>query len=111
MKTVIHVDEAEKWTMALGNAKNLTAYCREAGIDWAVEIVVNGGAVSVLTGSHGSRELEGLLDQGVTVAACHNALRGNGIDPADLFPGICVVPAGVVELVRRQNEGYAYLKP
>lgn len=111
MKTVIHVDESEKWPMAQGNARNLVAYCQERGLDWTVEIVVNGGAVVLLTSSSSVRGLEELLTLGVVVAACNNALQGNGIDPADLCPGVTVVPAGVVELVRRQGEGYAYIKP
>ncbi len=111
IKTVIHVDEMEKWPMALGNAQNLVAYCRETGLDWVVELVANGDAVTALRRSSAVHGLAELLAQGGAVAACHNALRGNGIDPADLYPGVTVVPAGVVELVRRQGEGYAYIKP
>ena len=42
---------------------------------------------------------------------CANALADNKIDHADIWPGCDVVPAGLVEIVRLQREGFAYIKP
>ena len=35
----------------------------------------------------------------------------NNVAPADLWEGCEVVPAGVVEIVKLQREGFAYLRP
>lgn len=42
---------------------------------------------------------------------CNNALNKFGIDREHLWNSASVVPAGVVELVRLQREGFAYIKP
>ena len=52
-----------------------------------------------------------LQDQGLRILLCANALADNKIDHADIWPGCDVVPAGLVEIVRLQREGFAYIKP
>ena len=44
------------------------------------------------------------------IAACQNSMRGFKIEASELAPGVGVVPAGVVELIRRENAGYAYVR-
>lgn len=116
MKTVFHVDELGKWDMALGNAKNLISYCRDSGLPWEVELVANGPAVQALTEAEAERlgigtVLMELMATGAVIAACRNALQGNGILPGALCQGVVVVPAGVAELALRQAAGFAYIKP
>lgn len=52
-----------------------------------------------------------LLERGMTVAACANTMRREGVTRAQLVEGVAVVPAGVAQLVRRQRERRAYLRP
>jgi hypothetical protein len=42
---------------------------------------------------------------------CNNALSMSGINPAELLDLCEVIPAGIVELIRLQHEGFAYVKP
>ncbi|BBG23023.1 hypothetical protein IC006_0307 [Sulfuracidifex tepidarius] len=44
------------------------------------------------------------------VVACRNSLKAKGIDESSLPRGTVVVNAGVAEIVRRQAEGWIYLK-
>jgi len=37
-------------------------------------------------------------------------MRAFHLEPADLAPGVGTVPSGVVELMRRQHEGFAYIR-
>jgi intracellular sulfur oxidation DsrE/DsrF family protein len=48
---------------------------------------------------------------GVQFVACRNSLVGNKIDEKVLPGFVKVVPAGVTELIKKQSEGYAYIKP
>ncbi|HHY41379.1 MAG TPA: hypothetical protein GX514_00790, partial [Thermoanaerobacterales bacterium] len=41
----------------------------------------------------------------------NNALAAHGIQKENIIEFVDVVPAGVLELVKKQNEGYAYIKP
>jgi len=51
------------------------------------------------------------LAAGVHVVACENTMRAQKLTQADMLPRIGYVPAGVVELMKRQQQGWAYLRP
>ncbi len=38
-------------------------------------------------------------------------MKGQKVTRDDMLPGIGYVAAGVVELMQRQREGYAYIRP
>ena len=52
-----------------------------------------------------------LMEKGLKIRLCRNALNDNNLTEADLWPGVEVVPAGLVEIVRLQQAGFAYIKP
>ncbi|MDD3920994.1 MAG: DsrE family protein [Eubacteriales bacterium] len=113
MNVVFHVDETRKWPLTLHNARNLLdALGDEPG---AIEIVANAEAVNGYMANQGGSNLlepmRALSRAGVVFAACQNALRAYTIG-ADALPDfVMVVPAGVLELAKRQQQGYAYIKP
>jgi len=111
-KAIFHVDETEKWDLTLRNVGNLVKYCKENGGEYHVEVLANAAAVKELTLSsrHGD-SIKALSEQNVAFVACQNALRGNAIDEKELLPFVSTVPAGMVELIVKQNEGYAYIRP
>jgi intracellular sulfur oxidation DsrE/DsrF family protein len=45
------------------------------------------------------------------MAACTNIMRENEVSVDQLIEGVHVVPSGVGQLVTRQREGRAYLRP
>ena len=47
----------------------------------------------------------------MTILACENTMRGQKLARDDMLPGIGYVGAGVVEIMQRQQEGWAYLSP
>ena len=95
MKVVYHIDEMEKWDLLLANVRNMCAFYEAAGHAATIEVVANAA----------------LQEAGVLLAVCANALAANGVGADALVPSAHVVPAGVVELAQRQQEGYAYIKP
>jgi len=48
---------------------------------------------------------------GVKIVACENTMKGQKLARADMLDGIDYVGAGVVELMSRQQQGWAYLRP
>ena len=48
---------------------------------------------------------------GVSVVACEITMKAQKITRDDMLPKISYVPAGVVQLMQRQKEGYAYVRP
>jgi hypothetical protein len=77
-----------------------------------VRIVCHGASMPfcIAAGNAFAGDILALLDQHVTVAACHNMLVANRAEPADLIAGIEVIPSGIAELVVLQQEGWSYVK-
>jgi len=112
-RVVIQVSDADpgKWNLALNNAKNLQVDLGGAKHD-DIEIVAYGPGIGMLKADSvvGNRIGEA-LGSGVKIVACENTMRGQKLDKADMLNGIGYVAAGVVEIVRRQQEHWAYLRP
>lgn len=114
MRAVYHIDENTKWNMVLANTGNMIDYCESAGLDYEIEVVANGEAVAGYVKDRQPDligQMEKLALKKVCFAACANALRGNEIRPEQLTACVTIVPAGVVELVKKQEEGFAYIRP
>ena len=54
-------------------------------------------------------KLSELKKQGVEFRFCNNAMKGNGLVPADMNGLVTVIPAGYPELALLQSQGYKYL--
>ncbi len=113
-KVVFHLDwdQEERLTLALENIKNLLKEVPPQ--QCKVCMVANGKAVKLFTkdniGEHAA-DMEKLHNLGVRFMACGNALAKNNIEKSDLFPVCEIVPAGILELINLQAQGYAYIKP
>ena len=46
----------------------------------------------------------------MTFAVCANTLRGRKMDLSSLVRGVTLVPAGVAEVVSKQEAGWSYIK-
>jgi len=99
-----------KWNLALNNAKNLQADLGAANVE--IEIVAYGPGIGMLKAESvvGNRIGEA-LGHGVKVSACENTVHGQKLVKADMLDGIGYVPAGVVEIMQKQQQGWAYLRP
>lgn len=110
---VIQVSEADpdKWKMALINANNVRkAYPNNN--DVGVEIVAYGPGLNMLRkNSPLASGLEEAHKNGVKLLACGNTMTMTHTTREELNPVVSVVPAGVVEIMERQQEGYAYVRP
>ena len=51
------------------------------------------------------------MKEGLSIRLCNNALNAFKVDRSKLWKGCEVIPAGMVEIVRLQREGFAYVKP
>ncbi len=123
LKALIHVNEPERWQVAIGNIKNLLRDAKEKGVEVIVVSngagvrgyvggVEEGGAACALPGQGSLRsEMEELSKRGVKFLACRNALIANNIDEKLLPEFVTVIPSGMTELIRKQAEGFAYIKP
>jgi intracellular sulfur oxidation DsrE/DsrF family protein len=111
-RIVVQVSDADpgKWNLALNNARNLQTDLGADNVE--IEIVAYGPGIGMLKrdSAVGSRVDEALAS-GVQVVACENTMRGQKLAKADMLNGVGFVDAGVVEIMRRQQQGWSYLRP
>lgn len=111
-KVVIQVSDADpaKWNLALNNAKNVQQMVGADKVD--AEIVVYGPGIGMLKlDSSVAGRIEEAQKANVTIVACENTMKAMKLTKADMLPNTSYVPAGVVELMRKQQAGYAYIRP
>ena len=110
---LLHIDSDDVKTLdlALANAHHfLTAFTDET---IRLVLIVNGPGVKLITTQYPeqAKKASEMARKGASVMVCGNALKAYEMDNSELWPDIEVVSNGIVEIVRLQNEGMAYVKP
>jgi intracellular sulfur oxidation DsrE/DsrF family protein len=111
-KVVIQVSESDpkSWNLALNNARNVQDALGAENV--AIEIVVYGPGIGMLKkdSAVGTR-VGDARNKGVTVVACENTMKGQKLTYDDMLSTIGYVPAGVIEIMEKQQQGWAYIRP
>ena len=112
-QVIFHLDEDDsaKVNLVINNIFNLL---EDLGRDNVlIELLVNGPAVKAFqkNSQNIAERVRQLADQGVTFALCNNSLKMFGFRAEDMLEQVIIVPAGVGELVKKQSEGWAYIRP
>jgi hypothetical protein len=111
-KVVLQVSDNDpaKWNLALNNARNIQQDLGKGNVD--VEIVAYGPGLNMLKSeSKVADRLAQALDNKVGLMACENTMRNTKVSRDDMYGGISYVDAGVVHIMKRQREGWAYVRP
>ena len=109
-KVVIQFTDSDSLSQAsaLGQIKNI----RTDLPDTDIELVCHGPGLDLLikNKSRVSAQINEWKGKGVTFAACNNTMRRRGVKPEDLLPEATVIPSGMTQLIKRQEEGWSYAK-
>ncbi len=111
-KVVFQVSDNEpaKWSTTLNNAKNVQEAFGADKVD--IEIVAYGPGIHMLKDDAlAANRVTEATQAGIQIVACENTMTAQKISRADMNPSITYVKAGVVELMKRQREGWAYIRP
>lgn len=107
------IDGEEKWQGALRNVENVQ---KALGAKTTkIEVVTHGKGVGMLLAKTSAEkpELKTKLDQlhgaGVVIA-CENTMKREKLEKKDLVELSTTVDSGVSEVIRKQEEGFAYIK-
>jgi len=80
--------------------------------DLQIEVVFHGPAIYMLvkdTSVFISR-IKLAKGKGVVLSVCNNSMKRFKIDPSQLVEESAIIPSAIVELVKKQSEGWSYLK-
>src|SRR5687767_13978177 len=84
----------EHWPTA-----QIEAVCYNNGIDYILSAK-----------SKHTKAIADLKSKGVQFMACPNTMNQRNIKPEDLLPEVEIVPAGIAEIVEKQEKGWSYIK-
>lgn len=117
-KVVYHInyDDENQLKAALGNIKNHISAVGKDNI--VVKVVLHGKGVDLLKMANNNLDMQqkivNLKGEGVAFDVCNNTLVGRKINyKNDLFDVSekDIVPSGVAEIAKLEQEGYVYIKP
>ena len=101
-------DQAD-WQLTLNNVRNLISGLAPEAVE--IEIVAYGPGIAFLKKEGAdAAEIQRLEAQHVHFVACGNAMKKQHLEASDMVAGSEVVPAGIVEVVRKQEQGWTYIK-
>ena len=85
----------------------------EANPNAKIEVVFYGESLNMITRDKSSvtDDLQKIIAGGkASFKVCEAAMKRHQVSKANLLPGVTTVPDGIYELVKKQAEGYGYIK-
>jgi intracellular sulfur oxidation DsrE/DsrF family protein len=106
----VNEDNVKKWNEVLVNIHNIQVEIGPKNV--AIAVVAIGPGLGMLTAeSLAANGVQDALAAGVEFVACGNSMKAQKLAKEDLTEGVKVSVAGYVELMKRQQQGWAYLRP
>lgn len=121
-KVVYHINDINKATGALRNAKNHLNALGDKNIEMII-VTHSSGAFALVDGAMGKKnkktgkvfnftdQIAALANRGVKFQICANTIRGKKIDKNKLNENAEIIPSGVAQVAHLQQKGYLYVKP
>ena len=101
--------EEADWQLTVHNIRNLIVGMAPEPVE--VEVVAYGPGIAFLKKDGvDAADIQKLESPHVHFVACGNAMRKQHLEASDLVAGSEVVPAGIVEVVKKQEQGWSYIK-
>lgn len=102
-------DDPRKWALTLGSVFNALDTLGKDTTE--LEVVVYGPGIDMLRkGSNVAPKVADALKAGVRIMACQSTMHARELGPGDMLPDIGFVSSGVVEIMKREEAGWAYLR-
>ena len=86
---------------------------KQGNPDAQVEVVLYGQALDLVRKDKSQYfdDIQKLVSQkGISFNVCHIAMEHHHIDSSQLIAGVGVVPDGIYEIIKKQREGWGYIK-
>jgi len=103
-------DNPKTWNQALNVIENLQQAYGKENVD--IKLVALGYGIGILTlDSPNGGRVQDALKGGAQIAACEVTMGRRKLSRDDMLPNISYVPAGVVEIIQLQKQGWSVLRP
>lgn len=109
---VVQVSDGDPktWNQALNVVRNVQQAYGKDKVE--VELVAFGNGVGLLQfDSPLASRIEDTLASGANVYMCENTMQARKLTRKDMLPKIGYVKAGVIEIIEKQKQGWAVIRP
>lgn len=103
-KVLFRIEKYPLMDKLLGKIYNFRKYCEETGDSAEIRVVMAGDVVRHFE-QMDSELVQNLINQDLSIALCHNALSGYGMNDIQ-YNNISTVRAGIGEIIRCKSQGY-----
>ena len=104
----VNEDDSRKWNTILANINNVQ---EELGkVDISV-VVIGPGLGMIKADALTANRVQDAMAAGVRFVACGNSMTAQHLAKDDMIDGIAYAKAGYVEIMRLQQQGWAYIRP
>lgn len=100
-------------TKVHGSAMRHVKMMSQAYPDSKFEVVVYSGAIDMVLKDKSSvaADMEALAkNENVSFVVCEGTMARDKVTHDQLIPGVTSVPDGILEIIKRQSEGWGYIK-
>ena len=107
-------DPGHQLKESLTNAAYTIKYLKPRGIPYEIELILYGKAILPANsfnekyGSYSALFAE-LNKHGVVFSICNNSIEALGESRDDLYDYMQVIPAGILQITKKQMQGFAYI--
>lgn len=111
-RVVFHLSDADPsiWKQAFNNARNVQKSFSKGNI--AIAMVIQGNAIGAARAdSPVAESVSEAIAAGMEVIVCENTMKERHLKREDMHHKVVFTPFGAVEIMKKQQEGWAYIKP
>lgn len=109
-KVLIHISDRDKWSQALAQALSYSRETAPSGLELVIVADIFAGAVCIACDRKLRETMIEFVGAGHRIEVCEESLRKLNIRPEALPDFIRSVPNALPEIIRRQREGFHYIK-
>ena len=101
-------EDSRKWNTILANVNNVQ---EELGQVEIAVVAIGPGLGMLKADALTANRVQDAMAAGVRFVACGNTMKAQHLTKDDMIDGIDYAKAGYVEVMRLQQQGYAYIRP
>jgi hypothetical protein len=104
----VNEDDSKKWNTVLSNVNNVQ---EELGKVEVTVVAIGPGLGMIKADALTANRVQDAMAAGVRFVACGNSMQAMHLTRDDMIDNIAYAKAGYVEIMRLQQQGYAYIRP
>ena len=104
----VNEDDSRKWNTILANINNVQ---EELGQVDVTVVAIGPGLGMIKVDALTANRVQDAMSAGVRFVACGNSMQAQHLTRDDMIDGIAYAKAGYVEVMRLQQQGWAYIRP